>query len=88
MTAVAPDDSGLFSPEFLSNPCPFYTQLRAHDVLQTSFGFWLASRHKDVALLVRDRRFGKNFEANNVRKYGPRNDVECRGGQRFSEGIW
>jgi cytochrome P450 len=70
MSAVAPDDSGLFSPEFLSDPYPIYTQLRAHGVFQTSFGFWLASRHEDVALLVRDRRFGKDFEANNVRKYG------------------
>lgn len=71
-THASPEvESALFSAEFLNDPYPAYQQLRAAPIFKTSLGFWLASRHEDVSLLVRDRRFGKDFEGNNVRKYGP-----------------
>ena len=70
-THTSPEaESALFSADFLNDPYPTYQQLRAGPVFKTSLGFWLASRHEDVSLLVRDRRFGKDFEGNNVRKYG------------------
>lgn len=67
----ATQESSLFSPEFLADPYPVYKALRDAPVFKTSLGFWLASRHEDVSLLVRDRRFGKDFAGNNTRKYGP-----------------
>jgi cytochrome P450 len=60
------------SPDFIRNPYPFYQQLRADaPMLQTPFGAYLASRHADVSLVLRDRRFGKGFAARTVQLHGP-----------------
>jgi len=51
------------SPAVIKDPYPYYDQLRARQpVLKTSFGVWFLTRYEDVALVLRDRRFGKNFE--------------------------
>ncbi|MEI9985319.1 MAG: hypothetical protein WDN69_20260 [Aliidongia sp.] len=39
-------------------------------MFRTSFGPYLASRYEDVATVLRDKRFGKDFEARIIRRYG------------------
>jgi cytochrome P450 len=59
------------SPAFIADPYPFYRRLREQaPVYKTAQGFWLLSRYEDVAFALRDRRFGKDFAANMVRRYG------------------
>ena len=64
-------DFNPFSPDFVRNPYPYYHRLRAAEPLHKSpMGFWVASRNKDVALILRDRRFGKGFEQRTIRRVG------------------
>jgi cytochrome P450 len=59
------------SPEFIRDPYPYYRQLRAYDPLWPSpFGYRLASRHADIAAILRDRRFGKSYAARMTKRYG------------------
>jgi cytochrome P450 len=59
------------SPEFIRDPYPFFHQLRAMaPIFKTPMGFYLASRNEDVALILRDKRFGKNFLGNMERRGG------------------
>src|ERR1700693_1518163 len=37
----------------------------------TAFGAYVASRHAEVSLVLRDRRFGKDFVERTKRRYGP-----------------
>jgi cytochrome P450 len=60
------------SPEFIANPYPYYHRLRAVEPMhRTSFGFYVASRHADVATILRDKRFGKDFVGRMTRRFGP-----------------
>ena len=60
------------SPEFIANPYPYYHRLRAVEPMHlTSFGFHVASRHADVATILRDKRFGKDFVGRMTRRFGP-----------------
>ena len=38
----------------------------------TPFGAFLASRHAEVSLVLRDKRFGKDFVERTTRRYGPK----------------
>ena len=50
------------SPEVIADPYPYYDKLRAVEpVFKAQFGSWLLTRYQDVALVLRDRRFGKSF---------------------------
>jgi cytochrome P450 len=71
-TASAKDlEFNPLDPAFIADPYPFYRRLReAAPVLKTPQGFWLLTRYDDVALSLRDRRFGKDFEGNMRRRYG------------------
>jgi cytochrome P450 len=61
------------SPEFIADPYPFYHRLRAADPMHfTPFGFYVASRHADVASILRDKRFGKDFVGRMSRRFGPK----------------
>jgi cytochrome P450 len=61
------------SPEFIRDPYPHYDRLRRTDRLHvTPHGMYLASRHADVSLVLRDKRFGKDFVARSTRRYGPK----------------
>ncbi|MGJ4943399.1 cytochrome P450 [Bradyrhizobium sp. HKCCYLS1011] len=61
------------SPEFIRDPYPFYQQLRETDPMHvTPFGAFLASRHAEASLVLRDKRFGKDFVARSMRRYGPK----------------
>ena len=61
------------SPEFIRDPYPHYEQLRRTDPVHlTPHGQYLASRHAEVSLVLRDKRFGKDFVERTKRRYGPK----------------
>ena len=65
---VAPSPLGrplfdLLDREFLADPYPVYRALREHTpVWRSPLGFWVLSRHADVAAVLKDPRFGRDFE--------------------------
>ena len=71
----APNGAMLFNPstpEFIADPYPFYRRLRETDPLHlTPLGFHVASRHADVAAILRDKRFGRDFIGGMTRRRGP-----------------
>src|SRR5262249_3655710 len=59
------------SPAFIRDPHPHYHRLRAQDPMHRSpLGFLLASRYGDVALILRDEGFGKDFAGRMLRRHG------------------
>ena len=61
------------APEFIRDPYPHYDRLRRTDPVHiTPHGMYLASRHAEVSLVLRDKRFGKDFVERSVRRYGPK----------------
>ena len=59
------------SPAVIRDPYPHYHRLRAEDPVHRSpLGFFVASRHADVALVLRNRRFGKDFVGRMERRHG------------------
>ncbi|HJQ57733.1 MAG TPA: cytochrome P450 [Vineibacter sp.] len=74
-TVTAPPSAPVFNPldpAFIADPYPTYSRLRENaPIFRLPLGMWVVSRHADVALILRDRRFGKNYEGNLVRRYGP-----------------
>ena len=60
------------SPEFIRNPYPHYERLRTTDPMHhTPLGMFVASRHAEASLVLRDKRFGKDFVERTIRRYGP-----------------
>jgi len=67
----APPTFNFLDPAFISDPYPFYHRLReTAPVFKTPMGFWLLTRFDDVSLVLRDRRFGKDFAGSIRRRYG------------------
>jgi cytochrome P450 len=61
------------APEFIRDPYPAYARLRATDPMHlNSFGAFIASRHAEASLVLRDKRFGKDFVNRSVKRYGPK----------------
>src|SRR5438270_11234888 len=61
------------SPEFIRDPYPHYGRLRTTaPVRVTPFGAFVASRHAEASLVLRDRRFGKDYVERTIRRYGPK----------------
>jgi cytochrome P450 len=61
------------SPEFIRDPYPYYERLRTTDPMHlTPFGSYVASRHAEASLVLRDKRFGKDFVERSTRRYGPK----------------
>jgi cytochrome P450 len=61
------------APEFIRDPYPHYERLRRTDPVHiTPHGMYLASRHAEVSLVLRDKRFGKDFVERSTRRYGPK----------------
>ena len=59
------------SPDFIRDPYPTYHRLRRDDPMHRSpLGFTMASRHADVAFILRDARFGKDFAGRIKRRSG------------------
>ena len=60
------------APEFIRDPYPHYERLRTTDPMhQTPLGAFVASRHAEVSLVLRDKRFGKDYVERTKRRYGP-----------------
>jgi cytochrome P450 len=60
------------SPDFIRDPYPHYERLRSSDPMHlTAFGAYVASRHAEVSLVMRDKRFGKDYVERTKRRYGP-----------------
>ncbi len=60
------------SPEFIRNPYPHYLRMRATDPVHlTQHGMYVASRHADITVVLRDKRFGKDYVERTKRRYGP-----------------
>jgi cytochrome P450 len=61
------------SPEFIRDPYPSYERLRTNDPMHvTAFGAFLASRHAEASLVLRDKRFGKDYVNRSIKRYGPK----------------
>lgn len=61
------------APEFIRNPYPHYEQLRTMDPMHVNaHGAFVASRHAEVSLVLRDKRFGKDYVDRTIRRYGPK----------------
>src|SRR5438309_2954973 len=59
------------APEFIRDPYPSYERLRTTDPMHvTPFGAYVASRHAEVSVVLRDKRFGKDFVERTKRRYG------------------
>jgi cytochrome P450 len=69
-----PDSPPLFdplAPEVIADPYPYYHRLRSLEPVHHSpLGFYVASRHADVTLVLRDKRFGKDFVGRMTRRRG------------------
>lgn len=60
------------SPEFIRDPYPHYERMRATDPVHlTQHGMYVASRHADITVVLRDKRFGKDYVERTKRRYGP-----------------
>ena len=60
------------APDFIANPYPFYHRLRETEPMHlTPLGFYVASRHADIATILRHKRFGKDFAGRMSRRHGP-----------------
>jgi cytochrome P450 len=53
----------VLDPDFIADPYPAYRRLReSAPVWRSPLGFWVLSRHADIAAVLRDPRFGRDFE--------------------------
>jgi cytochrome P450 len=74
MSAAMPQPFDLRDPAFLANPYPVFRQLRAQTpVWKAPFGRWFLTGYDDTVMLLRDRRFGKDYEDPDalIRRFGP-----------------
>ncbi|MBV9460038.1 MAG: cytochrome P450 [Bradyrhizobium sp.] len=75
-TQAGANESPLFhplSPDFIKNPYPHYERLRNTDPMHVNeHGAFVASRHAEVSLVMRDKRFGKDYVERTIRRYGPK----------------
>nr|WP_294545358.1 cytochrome P450 [uncultured Rhodopila sp.] len=74
MSATASPGFDLRDPAFLADPYPAFDRLReAAPVWKAPFGRWLLTRYDDCSLLLRDRRFGKDYSDPEAltRRFGP-----------------
>jgi cytochrome P450 len=71
VSAKAPLEFDPLDPAFIADPYPFYRRLREEaPVFKARQGMWLLTRYEDVALSLRDRRFGKDYAGTIRRRYG------------------
>ncbi|HEX4111709.1 MAG TPA: cytochrome P450 [Stellaceae bacterium] len=75
-TAQAAPVFNPLAPEFIRDPYPFFHKLRAYDPLWPSPFGRVSTRHKDVTLVLRDKRFGKDFMGRARKNYGDAADRE------------
>jgi cytochrome P450 len=56
------------SPELIADPYPIFDRLRETDPIHNSAFGWVLSRHAEISVVLRDRRFGRDF-VNSVRRH-------------------
>jgi cytochrome P450 len=74
MSATAAPRFDVRDPAFLADPYPLFKQLRgAAPVWKAPFGRWFLTRYDDCNLLLKDRRFGKDYGDPDalMRRFGP-----------------
>ncbi len=74
MTATAALAFDVRDPGFLADPYPVFDRLRAAaPVWKSPFGRWFVTGYEDCALILRDRRFGKDYSDPEalIRRFGP-----------------
>src|SRR6185312_8175594 len=72
-TAAAEPLFNPLSPEFIRDPYPHYARMRNTDPVHLNVhGAFVASRHAEASLVLRDRRFGKDYVERTIRRYGPK----------------
>jgi cytochrome P450 len=53
----------ILDPAFIADPYPVYRRLRERaPVWRSPLGFWVLSRHADISWVLKDPRFGRDFE--------------------------
>lgn len=72
MATTDPIQFNPLAPEVIEDPYPLYRRLRAEDpVHQSPAGIWVLARYDDVALVLRDARFGrKGFQELITARFG------------------
>lgn len=63
----------LFNPlssDFIRDPYPHYARMRAIDPLHRAFDAFIASRHAEASLVLRDKRFGRGYVDRITLRYG------------------
>jgi cytochrome P450 len=61
------------SPGFIRDPYPHYARLRSTDPVHVNaHGAFVLSRHAEASLVMRDKRFGKDYVERQIRRYGPK----------------
>ena len=74
MSATAAPPFDVRDPAFLADPYPVFRKLRATDpVFKAPFGRWFLTRYDDTQLLLRDRRFGRDYDDPDalMHRFGP-----------------
>ena len=57
------------SPDFIRDPYPHYARLRTTDPVHVNtHGAFVLSRHADASLVMRDKRFGKDYVERTIRR--------------------
>lgn len=71
-TAAAQPLFNPLSPDFIRNPYPSYERLRAATPVMhlPALNGYLVSRNADAAMVLRDRRFGKDYVTRITRRFG------------------
>ncbi|HVX78863.1 MAG TPA: cytochrome P450 [Bradyrhizobium sp.] len=69
-TAAAAPLFNPLSPDFIRDPYPHYARMRAIDPMHRAFGAFIASRHAEASLVLRDRRFGRGYVDRITQRYG------------------
>ena len=63
MSATTAQPFDFRDPAFLADPYPVFRQLRTHaPVWKSPYGRWFITGYEDTSLLLRDRRFGKDYD--------------------------
>ena len=74
MSATTAPQFDVRDPAFLANPYPVFQRLRVMaPVWKAPFGRWFLTGYDDCTLLLRDRRFGKDYVGTDalLRRFGP-----------------
>lgn len=66
--AVPPE---LHAPGLMDDPYPVYRKLLTEETMtRSNLGFWVAAHHEDVAFILRDSRFGHDYERHAIARHG------------------